>query len=59
LDMVELYLGEFQTLARLKRMGSTDAFVKPVGAKSPHALSLNWGVGANDGGVLGPISITL
>ena len=57
-DMVEMYLGEFQLLARLRRLGSTVAFIKPVGAKTPHALSLNWGVRANDGGVLGPISLT-
>ena len=58
-NMVELYLGEFQTLARLRRMGSTDAFIKPAGAKSPHALSLNYGVRAltGDGGVLGPIPL--
>lgn len=58
-DMVELYAGEFQQLARMKRLGSTVAFVKPVGAKSAHAISLNYGVrAAHDGGVLGPISLT-
>lgn len=58
-DMVELYLGEFQLLQRLKRIGSTVAFIRPAGAKTPHALNLNWGVRANDGGVLGPISLSL
>jgi hypothetical protein len=58
-DMVELYLGEFQLLQRLNRIGSTVAFIRPAGAKTPHALNLNWGVRANDGGVLGPISLSL
>lgn len=59
-EMVDLYLGEFQTLARLGRIGSTVAYVKPQGAKSPHALCLNYSErAAHDGGVIGEISITL
>lgn len=56
-EMVDLYLGEFQLLAKLNRIGRTVAYVKPAGSKSAHALGLNWGVGAYDGGVLGSISL--
>lgn len=58
-EMVDLYAKEFDLLARCGYVGSTVAFVKPAGAKSPHALSLNWGVNAYDGGVLGDIALTL
>jgi len=58
-DMVDLYAGEFQTLARLGRIGGTVAYVKPQGAKSPHALNLNYSErAAHDGGVIGEISIS-
>jgi hypothetical protein len=56
-DMVELYVGEFQLLAKLKRIGSTVAYVKPVGSTSAHTLGLNYGVRAQDGGVLGSITL--
>jgi hypothetical protein len=51
-SMVGLYRSEFDQLARAKRFGRTVIYVKPEGAKSPHAVALNWGVGAFEGGIL-------
>lgn len=46
------YADEFATLTRRKQFGATTVFIKPEGAKSPHAISLNWGRGAVGGGIL-------
>lgn len=57
-EMAQLYLREFQLLARLKRMGKTVALVRPEHVKTPHALSLNWSSNAAyDGGIVGEISL--
>jgi len=51
-DMARVYLPEFQRLHARGYIGLTDAWVKPAGAKSPHALALNWGQNAYDGGIV-------
>lgn len=51
-SMVDLYVGEFAKLRDRGQYGVTDMYVKWEGSKSRHALALNWGVGAFDGGVL-------
>jgi len=51
-SMVDLYRAEFAQLARARMFGRTVAYIKPAGAKSPHAVALNWGQGAIDGGIL-------
>lgn len=58
-DAVDLYLGEFQRLSALKIIGATDAHITPAKLKSPHSIDLNWGVGANDGGVIPPMRVSL
>ena len=45
-DMLVLYAPEFARLARGHCYGITDCFIKPEGAKSPHALCLEY---ARDG----------
>lgn len=50
--MVGNYRDEFATLEKRKKFGRTVVFIKPEGAKSPHSVSLNWGLGAVDGGIL-------
>lgn len=46
------YVDDFRTLQQRGEYGVTEACIKPEGAKSPHALALNWGAGAVDGGIL-------
>lgn len=46
------YLDEFRTMQTRGEYGVTEAYVKWDGSKSPHAIGLNWGVGAVDGGIL-------
>jgi len=59
-NMVELYEPEFATLAKLGRVGTTLAYIKWDGAKTPHALSLNYGTrAAHDGGILPVAGISL
>ena len=50
LRCADWYMREFQTLANRGKLGWTDAYIKPEGWKSPHALALNWGKGAAHGG---------
>lgn len=50
--MVDLYRAEFTQLTRARMYGRTMIYIKPASAKSPHAVALNWGVGAVDGGIL-------
>jgi hypothetical protein len=45
-DLVNMYREQFRTLFKRGEVGTTVAFVKWDGAKSPHSLSLNW---SNDG----------
>jgi hypothetical protein len=58
-SMYANYADEFKRLQLLGCIGKTDAYVKWQGSKSPHSLALNWGVRANDGGVLPDIRISL
>lgn len=52
-QMKDLYIGEFQTLHKMNRVGRTNAIIKPEEFKTPHALSLNYGVRAIvDGGII-------
>lgn len=51
-EHVGYYIEEMQELARVRHYGDTTAFVRKPGAKSPHALSLNWGYRAVNGGLL-------
>jgi hypothetical protein len=51
-DCVPWYADEFDALARRNQFGATSVFIKPAGAKSPHCVCLNWGVGAFGGGIL-------
>lgn len=46
------YADEFATLERRKQFGRTMIYIKPEGAKTPHSVGLNWGVGAQGGGIL-------
>jgi hypothetical protein len=51
--MKDLYIGEFETLNKMNRVGRTNVIVKPEEFKTPHALSLNYGVRAIvDGGII-------
>jgi hypothetical protein len=50
--LVDHYAEDLLWLQRHGKVGVTDAFVKKAGAKRPHELSLNWGRGAFDGGLL-------
>jgi hypothetical protein len=56
---VDLYIDEFQRLSALRIVGSTDAHITPAKLKSPHSIDLNWGVRANDGGVIPDIKVSL
>lgn len=40
--MADLYIPELLRLQKRGRIGTTDAFVKWEGSKSPHAISLNY-----------------
>lgn len=51
-EMVGHYYDEFVQLQKHKRYARTDALIRAKGMKSPHAVSLNWGLGAYDGGIL-------
>jgi hypothetical protein len=51
-DLLGYYADEFDALERRREYGLTVAYIKPEGAKSPHAAALNWGRGAVDGGIL-------
>jgi hypothetical protein len=52
-DFKRYYIEDMRILSGRGQYGLTELAVKPVGAKSPHALLLNWGSGAAyDGGLL-------
>lgn len=51
-EMVGYYRDEFVQLAKHKRYARTDVIIRAESMKSPHAVSLNWGLGAYDGGIL-------
>ena len=51
-DAHKLYIDEFRTLTNRGQVGLTDAYIKAKDMKSAHALALNWGRGAHDGGIL-------
>lgn len=51
-EMVGHYRDEFVTLEKRKKFARTVVLIRAEGMKSPHAVSLNWGLGAYDGGIL-------
>lgn len=51
-DMASLYIDEMRALSQRGMFGRTVVYIKPEGFKSAHALALNWGVRAVDGGII-------
>ena len=51
-DLVHNYADDLKTLQRRGEIGTCNAYIKPKGSKAPHALGLNWGRNAIDGGIL-------